>query len=40
MQWNRHVQYNRHICAGVYVSSMKCMYTSGSGHVVDCIEII
>ena len=34
------MQCGKHICLWAYVSNVKCMYTSASGHIVDCIEFI
>ena len=30
----------RHICSWLYVSNVKCLYTSAPGHTVDCSEFI
>ena len=40
VQWNIYVQCGRHICSGPYASKVECMYTSASGHIVDCSELI
>ena len=40
MHCNIYVQCGRHICSGAYVSNVKCMYTTSSGHIVDCSEYI
>ena len=35
-----YVQCDRHICSGTYASKARCMYTSASGHIIDCIEFM
>ena len=34
------MQCGKHTCSGVYANDVKCMYTSVSGHIVDCSEFI
>ena len=34
------MQWYRHSCSETYVDNVKCMYTSGSGHIVECSEFI
>ena len=42
LRWNMHFQSCDaiDIYSGTYVSSVRCMYTSASGNIVDCIEFI
>ena len=35
MHWNLYVQCGKLICSGSYVSSVKCMYASTPGHIID-----
>ena len=35
-----HMQCERCICSGAYVINVKCIYSSASGDIVDCIELI
>ena len=35
-----YVPCGRHICSGPYASNEEYMYTSASGHSVECIEFI
>ena len=32
------MQCGRHICSGEYASNMKCMHSSASVHIIDCID--
>ena len=34
------MQFGRHICSGVDVSKVECMYISAPGHLVYCGEVI
>ena len=40
VQWDIYMLYDRNICSGAYANNVKCMYTSASGHIVDCREFI
>ena len=32
--------YLQHICSGAYANNVTYMYTSVSGHIIDCIEFV
>ena len=34
------VQGSRHICSGAHGYNVRCIYSSASGHRVDCCELI
>ena len=40
VQYDICMQCGRDICSGTYGSNVKWMYTSASGHTVDCSEFI
>ena len=35
-----HVLCGRHFCSGTFANNVKCMFTSVSGHIVDCSEFL